>query len=137
VNLTEKRRSLNMSLGECARAASMTTQELSKIERGRIDPSEVTCDAIGAVLGWTGAEVRASLPDKAELEKSAQRFNDVILAMGACHADAKARGYGKGHAGQGSIECPVCKGTLRYSVAGINGHLWGVCSNKDCVRWMQ
>lgn len=39
---------------------------------------------------------------------------------------------------QGELPCPVCKtGTLGYSRASINGHLWGACSTANCVRWMQ
>lgn len=39
--------------------------------------------------------------------------------------------------GAGSIDCPVCeKGTLRYSRAS-NGHVHALCTNADCVRWME
>lgn len=31
----------------------------------------------------------------------------------------------------------LCRQTLRYSVAGLNGHIWGKCDNQDYVRWMQ
>lgn len=44
----------------------------------------------------------------------------------------------KGNGGGGFVSCPVCKsGTLHYTVAGYNGHMWGRCSTKDCVSWMQ
>jgi hypothetical protein len=36
----------------------------------------------------------------------------------------------------GSIECPLCKGRLQYSVAKLNGHVWGRCETKDCLAWM-
>ncbi len=28
-------------------------------------------------------------------------------------------------------------GTLHYSVAGYNGHLWGQCTTVGCARWME
>lgn len=37
----------------------------------------------------------------------------------------------------GTIPCPICGGTLRYSVAKVNGHIHGSCATPDCVRWMQ
>ncbi len=36
----------------------------------------------------------------------------------------------------GSIACPVCGKTLKYSVAS-NGHIWGKCMTDGCLRWMQ
>ncbi len=37
----------------------------------------------------------------------------------------------------GAIECPVCKGRLRYSMARCNGHIHAQCSNPECVNWME
>ena len=38
----------------------------------------------------------------------------------------------------GNIPCPICTdGTLNYSIAKVNGHIWGACSTKTCVRWME
>lgn len=37
---------------------------------------------------------------------------------------------------QGTIECPVCKGDLNYSVSSYNGHIWGKCKTEDCLNWM-
>ena len=137
MTLSEKRRSLDMSLGECARLVNMSTSELSKIERASKEPSVEELSAIGKVLGWTAEEVRSSLPSAEEVKENAQRWSDAVLAMEACHKEAKSRGFGKGHAGHGDIECPVCKGRLRFSVAAVNGHLWGACATATCVRWMQ
>jgi hypothetical protein len=73
--------------------------------------------------------------DNAALER---RMDDMRIAIPACREDAKQKGFGKGHGGQGSIACPVCKtGTLRYSVAGYNGHMHGRCSTQGCMSWMQ
>jgi hypothetical protein len=62
----------------------------------------------------------------------------ILKALRAVQADAKAKGIGRGAAGQGEIACPCCEGgTLHYSVAGSNGHVWGRCSTPGCVRWLQ
>ena len=79
---------------------------------------------------------------QAEAEKEAdERIVLVERNTKARHAakdDAKAKGYGKGHGGYGSITCPACgTGTLRYSVASYNGHMHGKCSTQGCVAWME
>lgn len=38
----------------------------------------------------------------------------------------------------GSIACPCCEGgTLKYSVAGINGHVHAACTTPGCAQWME
>lgn len=37
---------------------------------------------------------------------------------------------------EGTIECPVCKGTLHYSISSYNGHIWGACETEKCLQWM-
>lgn len=39
----------------------------------------------------------------------------------------------------GQIDCPVCgnKDCLRFSRAGVNGHIHAACLTKDCVSWME
>ena len=70
----------------------------------------------GALIG-EGAKI----DDNAEIEEQDnprdQRIRRMIDVMTACKADAKAKGYKRGKAGQGEIECPFCKGRVRYSVA--------------------
>lgn len=36
----------------------------------------------------------------------------------------------------GQIACPICNGTLRFSIAS-NGHCHGHCSTVGCVSWME
>jgi hypothetical protein len=78
-------------------------------------------------------------------EQVAARVNEIeantartMTAMVAVCDEAKRLGLKNGKGGGGQIECPVCKtGTLGFSVASYNGHIWGKCSTKDCVAWMQ
>lgn len=61
-----------------------------------------------------------------------EHFKLVQVAVERCRGDAAGkRGV------RGTVECPACKGKLNYSVASSNGHLWGGCETKDCLRWMQ
>jgi hypothetical protein len=66
------------------------------------------------------------------------KLPDVVIAANEAHRVAKSNGHVKGKGGDGTLPCPICKtGTLHYSVAAYNGHLWGTCTTKDCVRWME
>ena len=70
--------------------------------------------------------------DEKRVERDA-RSKKFMQAMVDAHADAKAKGYGKGHGGQDSLKCPLCAdGTLRYSVASVNGHMHAGCTNGCC-----
>lgn len=63
-----------------------------------------------------------------QLEHSNVNYTIVAIAMCQEHADGKCRVAGK-------IICPKCSGELNYSIAS-NGHVWGVCKTKGCLRWM-
>lgn len=78
----------------------------------------------------------------AEAEKEADEriliYERGVKARHAAKDDAKAKGYGKGHGGAGSVPCPSCDGgTLCYTVASYNGHMHGRCSTAGCVSWME
>ncbi len=38
---------------------------------------------------------------------------------------------------RGAIKCPKCKESLNYRKSPVNGHIWGLCSTKDCLSWME
>lgn len=61
-----------------------------------------------------------------------------VKANNAAHAHAKTAGLGRGKGGRGEMPCPLeCGGVLRYSVAGVNGHMHAACSTKGCMSWME
>lgn len=64
-------------------------------------------------------------------------IEDTLKAVRAAQEDADKHGFKKGKGGNATIVCPICKGNLAYSVASINGHLWGTCQTEGCVQWMQ
>ncbi len=57
-------------------------------------------------------------------------FSPVLTAIKAIREkEGKKRGV------QGSIPCPTCSAELKYSIASINGHIWGKCSGCG-LAWM-
>lgn len=98
-------------------------------------------------LPWKGNKAetecdKKELPTREEAEDEVRRQHNSIenhmKAVGAAHRDAKEKGYGVGHSGRGEVDCPCCGvGRIAYSVASVNGHLWGRCSTRDCVAWME
>lgn len=46
--------------------------------------------------------------------------------------------YRKTHRGKGTheIDCPLCSGKIRFSIAGSNGHAMVQCTNR-CVSWIE
>ena len=46
--------------------------------------------------------------------------------------------YREDHKARGEIDCPVCKGTIDYSVHDSKKlPTRGKCRTKDCVTWME
>lgn len=80
---------------------------------------------------WTREE---AIANEKERTKHTKKF---MLALNAAHKAAKEQGLRQGHGGHGTTTCPVCNGVLHFSVASVNGHLWGKCETEDCMSWMQ
>lgn len=77
-------------------------------------------------------EFRTRQEIEAEERENADRFRRIAKALESIHAVAKGRrGIG------GDIECPNCKGTLRFSIASYNGHIHARCSTDGCMAFMQ
>lgn len=83
--------------------------------------------------------------EKAEAEEAEneERNKRHIQIMREVHEDAKEKGLGVGHGGVSHYPCSLCNpdkkddgGMVRYSVASVNGHIWGACTN-GCVSWME
>lgn len=83
-------------------------------------------------------EIMSIADAEKEADERLVKYERGVKARHAAKDDAKAHGYGKGHGGVGAVPCPGCQGgTLRYSVAGYNGHMHGKCSTSGCVSWME
>lgn len=78
--------------------------------------------------------------EQAEEEEAAWQahIRRAMSAMASAHDDAKGKGLKKGSGGVSSLKCPLCAdGTLRYSVASYNGHMYAACTTPGCVSWME
>lgn len=65
-------------------------------------------------------------------------FENLMIAIHATHQDATGKGFKRGNGGKSSLKCPICKtGTINYSVAGVNGHIWARCTSQDCVSFIE
>ena len=75
---------------------------------------------------------------EADYEKTQQIMQQLTQAVTITRQDATDRGLMIGRGGVGEVGCPVCStGTIKYSVASVNGHMWGKCSTAGCVAWME
>lgn len=140
--MKELRQKADLSLGEAARRIGISLGDYSKIERGAMLPVGDLIGKMASALGCTDSDIRAALPTAEEVEEEQRQWEEVhgkfLKGFAAARADANAKGLKRGNGGRGQIPCPCCNGgTLHYSVANYNGHMWGSCSNKECVRWMQ
>lgn len=138
MTLRQLRTSKDMSLREAAEAAGLKASKLSDYERGADLPGTDEIQALSQVYGVSMDEIRNGLPAPAEAIAHAEEFGKFMKAHRAAKDHAKAAGLGRGNGGQGEMPCPTgCGGTLRYTVANVNGHMWAACSTKSCVRWME
>lgn len=127
-----------LSIGQLARLMNTSVSTVSAWERGEDSMNEVEAQEVAGHLGVTVEELLSGLPTTEEANARRIRVEAVMSALTAAKADAKAKGFGSGSAGQSSIPCPACKtGTLRYRVASVNGHMWAACTTPDCARWME
>ena len=80
---------------------------------------------------------KREFPTSEEVEAHRKEMEAVFdRTMVAREAIVEATGNQRGAAG--AIDCPVCRsGKLRYTVAGINGHIHASCTTEGCVRWME
>lgn len=60
-----------------------------------------------------------------------------VAGLNAVCEDAEKQGFSKGNGGEGSVECPICNGTIRYTVSGYNGHRHAACSTDGCVAFIE
>jgi hypothetical protein len=91
-------------------------------------PDAVTCEKRQEP---TAEQIEAS---KREMEEAIERINKVRAAIVAHLGGPWKKGM---EGSSGSIPCPCCSGTVRFSRAGYNGHVHAHCSGADCVSWME
>ncbi len=92
-------------------------------------PSQLDKSGCSKFSALSSEEIEQEL----EKEKAAmERFSKVFPLI------AKIKKENKGKSAQGHESCPACgTGTLSWSHAKLNGHIWGRCSTDGCVSWME
>lgn len=71
-------------------------------------------------------------------EKAVAELMERISKVRAAIVDHLGGPWKKGTAAaSGSIPCPCCGGTVRFSRSGYNGHIHAACSTAGCVAWME
>lgn len=127
--LREARVKLGMTTKSMAEKIGMTPIKYNNIERGMVPPNKADMQAIRDVLGpvkfFTEEEI-------ASLEKE---FSDYMESVGSARQAIIADSGGK-RSVSGSVVCPKCSQTLRYSVA-FNGHVHASCTTQGCLSWME
>jgi hypothetical protein len=93
------------------------------------DPIRPGCDKVEYPTPEQQAEYEAAIK---------KRMEGFVIARKAI-VDHLGGPWKRGTKGaSGEIDCPVCKtGKLRFSRAGVNGHIHAGCTTKDCVGWME
>lgn len=97
------------------------------------------CPCFGPRSGCEKAEYPT--PEEVAASEAAmkKRFNGVVIAR-ARIVEACGGEWSRGCPGKsGVIDCPVCNcaDSLRYSRAGVNGHIHARCSTEGCLSWME
>lgn len=74
-----------------------------------------------------------------EDEEHEKAFQKLMTARAAIVEHLGGRWKPGTPGASGVIDCPVCNGqqTLRFSRAGVNGHIHARCTTGNCVSWME
>ena len=71
-----------------------------------------------------------------EILQQEKEMQERIMFLDKAFGDIKKYAKDKNING-GIINCPKCTGPLHFSIAKINGHIWGRCETEGCLQWMQ
>lgn len=120
-----------MTLRELSQKTGIKLSRLSELEHGRAEPLSHEVDQIVMALGS-----KIKFVTSEEAKKRDEELKETMTSIMAVYAEVENRGLGKGNGGSGMMKCPKCGNTLAFSVAPINGHVWGRCETKGCLAWM-
>jgi hypothetical protein len=137
VKKSEKCVHYNGTVNECC-AAGVNYQQLAGPGDGWF--KRLPCDT-----RWAGPEAKPcekrQAPTPEEVEADEKWVRELMERVGKIRDAIVAHLGGPWRRGtpgaSGSIPCPCCGGTVRFSRSGYNGHVHAACSNEDCARWME
>ena len=129
-----------------------STATLGPRARPSCDAGVVYADLVGREPGWAGRlpcsrlrqhETRPPVPcalrqEPTDAEVAAWREHIDGAAAGALQSNRLIQAQHKETgAFEGVVECPTCRGKLRWSMARSNKHVAAACETKGCIAWMQ
>lgn len=136
--LFEFRRAKDLSVREAATKLNIKAADLSAFEFQRAAPTANQVAAMAALYGVTSEQIQATIPPQEQIYAENKKLVDFLEAITVLKQHAKDAGLVRGNGGTGVLACPICKtGTIRYSVATSNGHMWAACNTLACVRFME
>lgn len=75
-------------------------------------------------------------PTAEEIAADEAWINEAMERTGRAHKAIREHANGRrGFAT--TMACPICSGTLHYSVSGYNGHIHAKCETENCVCFME
>lgn len=99
---------------------------------------DIPCIKPGTDKKCAKAEYPTREAAEKELNEDDEFIDRFLKVSKEAHAHARDAGLGIGCGGRGEMPCPSgCGGTLKYSVAGVNGNLYACCTTKGCHQWME
>ena len=108
----------------CILETSASLKTLSEEQRAEVE-KKITC-------AYYREPTAKEIADSEHAHKTA--IEKLMLTIPLC---ARIKREHKGQSWQGVEECPVCKGKLHLSHSGVNGHIWGKCETKGCIKWIE
>ena len=100
--------------------------------------AQYPCFREGECLACASRSLPTAEEAKAQANEIESHSAKMLAGLYAAKSDASAKGLKKGNGGQSECKCPVCEGgTIKYSVASINGHMWAKCTTDKCCAWME
>lgn len=80
---------------------------------------------------------KREFPTEEEIAEEKRRSEESVLKVLTARAAIVEESGGK-RGVTGRLDCPVCKrGSISYSVAAGNGHIWACCNTPECVSWLE
>lgn len=105
--------------------------------RGRTYTATRSLPCLGSKYNHGGAVCgKRCTPTREQVEAELAAQDAEIAQMGEARRRIIAVQGGK-RGGSGTVECPRCGGSLRYSQAASNGHVHAVCATGGCLGWME
>ncbi len=76
-------------------------------------------------------------PTDQEIETEEKKWDEHMEKIRVTLEDVPKLKKKHPNGGDGSYSCPICPGTVLYSIAALNGHIHLKCSTEGCTHIME